>query len=181
MKTHVVKYLVVCLGLCVVAASCSCFQKHIPPPTANVNTLFEMEPSGSVSSTASSKQCNSCTDGGLHSNLLGVNWGDVSSKIANNWLAIAMCSFLPFIVFWHNMKHRLQDWKKSFILKEKADTYSRRPTLPDLTWAKHARRESLAESTQNHKNRALTMSQYSISKNQELGDTKRVHIIRRRH
>lgn len=32
-----------------------------------------------------------------------------------------------------------------FIQKQKSSLHSRRPTLPDLTLAKHARRESLAE------------------------------------
>lgn len=43
---------------------------------------------------------------------------------------------------------QLHEWKKFFIQKEKSYAHSRRLTLADLTLAKHARRESLAEATQ---------------------------------
>ncbi|XP_026813767.1 uncharacterized protein LOC113554218 [Rhopalosiphum maidis] len=203
MKTNIGKSLVVCL--CVLVASNSCFQKHIQTLTAKVNRLFGNEPCD-VSSTASAwkpndndaqpvvSKCNNNTDDRNY--LFGVDWRNMSSRIANNWWIIAVSSLLPFIVFWriqYNMRHRLQDWKKSFIQKEKAYNRSRRLTLPDLTLAKHARRESLAESTQKLTNRPRKMSQCNISqfksmrknsfeRNEELlGDSKRVHIIRRRH
>ncbi|CAI6351014.1 unnamed protein product [Macrosiphum euphorbiae] len=198
--TDVGKSFVVCL--CVLVASGSCFQKHIQALTAKVNRLFGNEPCDCVSSSSwkpndndpqpAVSQCNNYT--GNRYNLFGVDWRSMGSRIANNWWIIAVSSVLPFIVLWriqYNMRHRLHDWKKSFIQKEKA--HSRRLTLPDLTLAKHARRESLAESTQKHTNRPRKMSQCNISqfksmrkssfeRNEELlGDSKRVHIIRRRH
>ncbi|KAL4132346.1 hypothetical protein QTP88_009514 [Uroleucon formosanum] len=202
MKTNVGKFFVVCL--CVLVASSSCFQKHIQALTAKVNKLLGNEPCDSVSSTASAwkpenddaqpavPQCNNYT--GDRYRLFGVDWRNVSCRIANNWWIIAVSSVLPFIVLWriqYNMRHRLHDWKKSFIQKEKP--HSRRLTLPDLTLAKHARRESLAESSQKHTNRPRKISQCNISqfksmrkssfeRNEELlGDSKRAHIIRRRH
>ncbi|XP_022167294.1 uncharacterized protein LOC111031581 [Myzus persicae] len=201
MKTNVGKSFVVCL--CLLVASSSCFQEHIQTLTSKVIRLFGNDPRDSVSSTTSGWKSNDkpvlqCTNN--YSNdryhLLGVDLRYLGSRIANNWLIIAVSSVLPFIVFWriqYNMRHRLHDWKKSFIQKEKEYTQSRRLTLPDLTLAKHARRESLAESTQKHTNRPRKMSQCNISqfksmrkssfeKNEELsGDSKRVHIIRRRH
>lgn len=43
---------------------------------------------------------------------------------------------------------QLHEWKKLLIKKEKASYInSRRLTLPDLTLAKHVRRESMAEAT----------------------------------
>ncbi|CAH1709664.1 uncharacterized protein LOC114119468 [Aphis gossypii] len=204
MKTNIGKSFIVCL--CVLVASSSCFQKHIRALTAKVHSLFGNEPCDDVSSTASTwkpndndaqptvSECNIHTDDRNY--LFGVDWRNVSSRIANNWWIIAVSSLLPFFVFWriqYVMRYKLHDWKKSFIQKEKAYTRSRRLTLPDLTLAKHARRESLAESTQKLTNRPKKMSQCNISqfksirknsfeRNEELlGDSKRVHLIRRRH
>lgn len=99
------------------------------------------------------------------------------------------------------------------IKKKKPIIHSRRITLPDLTLARHARRETLAETTQKLSSKLLikhkyytyyliisliildnsrNQSQSSISqlsstrktlieKNDDLGDIKRVRIIRRRH
>ncbi|XP_025209086.1 uncharacterized protein LOC112604326 [Melanaphis sacchari] len=204
MKINVGKSFIVCL--CLLVASSSCFQKHIQALAAKVNKLFGNKPCDGVSSTESTwkpndndaqpavLECNNNTNDRNY--MFGVDWKNVSSRIANNWWIIAVSSLLPFLVFWriqYIMRYKLQDWKKSFIQKEKAYIRSRRLTLPDLTLAKHARRESLAESTQKLTNRPRKMSQCNISqfksmrknsfeKNEELsGDSKRVHIIRRRH
>lgn len=107
----------VIIYLCVLAASCSCFQKYIHTITAKVNELFgkqlckddntppvwEINPDGlSVVS-----QCYN-TDDKFY--MFGVNWKNISSKVANNWWIIAISSLLPFIVFWriqHNMRKRV--------------------------------------------------------------------------
>lgn len=57
---------------------------------------------------------------------------------------------------------QFDDWKKSIIQKEKTDNHSRRLTLPDLTLAKHARRESLAESTQKNISKYLKKIQCTV-------------------
>ncbi|XP_015368235.1 PREDICTED: uncharacterized protein LOC107164795 [Diuraphis noxia] len=204
MKTDVGKSFVVCLF--VLIASSSCFQEHIQALTAKVNRPPGNVPRERISSTSPSWESNgnevgrSCTSQCSYSNeryrLFGYDLRNLVTRIANNWWIIVVSSVLPFIVFWqikYNMRHNLHDWENSIIQKEKADTHSRRLTLPDLTLAKHARRESLAESAQKHMNHPKKMPQCNISqfknmrkssfeKNEELiGDSKRVHIIRRRH
>jgi len=186
--------------LCVLVVSCSCFQKHIQALNAKVNELFGKKVSDDENNIppvlkpehiGSSVSQNNNTDDKFH--MFGINWRNICSKITNNWWIIAVSSLLPFILFWriqYNMRNRLQEWKKVFVKKEKPYNYSRRLTLPDLTIARHARRESLAEAKFANRSRKMSQSNISQFRNRRnsiernddpSGDMKRVHIIRRRH
>lgn len=123
MKTNVGKSFVVCL--CLLVASSSCFQEHIQTLTSKVIRLFGNDPRDSVSSTTSGWKSNDkpvlqCTNN--YSNdryhLLGVDLRYLGSRIANNWLIIAVSSVLPFIVFWriqYNMRHRVNVQKTQIV------------------------------------------------------------------
>lgn len=55
---------------------------------------------------------------------------------------------------------QLQEWRKLLIKKKKPYIHSRRFTLPDLTLARHARKESLAEATQKLSSKLLIKLRY---------------------
>lgn len=112
----------VIIYLCVLAASCSCFQKYIHTITAKVNELFgkqlckddntppvwEINPDGPPSVVS---QCYNTDDKFC---MFGINWRNISFKVVNNWWTIymlyAISSLLPFIVYWriqHNIRKRV--------------------------------------------------------------------------
>ncbi|VVC37328.1 Hypothetical protein CINCED_3A006926 [Cinara cedri] len=135
------------------------------------------------------------------------NCDDINDALAEDWwifdnnvMIILISSMIPFVVFYTmqwfngqpaNVPENL-DWSESLGQREAMYANNRRLTLPDLTLARHARRESLAENAQNMPNRPRKMYQCvskfrkmrknSFERNDDsVGETKRAHIIRRRH
>lgn len=107
------------LYLCVLAASCSCFQKHIHALTTKVNDFFgkKLFKNDNTSPVWDLKQdgqdvASQCTDTDEKYHLFGINWRSINSKITSNWWIIAVSSLLSIIIFWqiqqYNMRRRVK-------------------------------------------------------------------------
>lgn len=107
---------------CLLTVSCSCFHKHIQALTTKVNELFGRKSYEDDTTPPVWKFNNDKPVVSQYNNsdekllLFGINWRNISSKMANNWWIIAVSSLLPFIVFWqiqYNMRKKVNiQWDK---------------------------------------------------------------------
>ncbi|XP_050546871.1 uncharacterized protein LOC126908649 isoform X1 [Daktulosphaira vitifoliae] len=200
------KTLIIFVNICVFLICCTCLKKTfhwlISPHHSKFNeqellkTSDEIKMKAKITFEKSNELLLTRDQYSSYLSLFFGSWKTLISDLTKYWWITIVSTLLPLFMYWRfkcNIRIKFSEWKTNCNQnKQNEKNNSRRLTLPDLTLAKHARRESMIDkqkklytidrqqSISNATTELNLSRKWSFDRGEDMpSEKKRTHLIRR--